>query len=208
MASGNKCAVAQSPANTPHLLQPCDQFVNKKFQVKVRGTRDLLCESVVVSTHSIQVRFMCAIRAWQHITVENLKRSRVVTGLWPMKFDLCNKWLTRRDRAKAAVDEKMKTIEGSSCASRVGAVQQRAADYDIFNSLAKIVNNSLRLRAYRPGRALPEITMLLKQLETVNDILMGGNNLRLGAKSAFKIEGKTGGFPCGETARYLSHGDV
>lgn len=53
------------------------------------------------------------------------------------------------------------------------------------------------MRAYGPSKALQEITILLTQQETVNDILMGGKNMKLGAKSTFKIQGKNEAFPCG-----------
>lgn len=35
IAKGNQCTVVQSPTNVSHFLQACDQFINKRFQVKV-----------------------------------------------------------------------------------------------------------------------------------------------------------------------------
>lgn len=112
-------AVVQSLAEASHFLQPCEEFVNKKFHVKIREMRDLFCEAESTITHSNRIWLTCAIRALQHITVADITKSSTTTGLWPMEFDFATRWLTSKERSLLQADKAVERLSNEPVNSRV-----------------------------------------------------------------------------------------
>ncbi len=76
----NNCEVVQAPANSPHFLQPCDQFVNKAFKGAVRDMRDEVASMAIANTKSVQFTLMCGVFGFHRISTQDIKMSFQVTG--------------------------------------------------------------------------------------------------------------------------------
>lgn len=124
-----------------------------------------------------------------------------------MKFDLAERWRTARDTAQQKAEGNNKLLKHGSVASRVGAVQQRALDSQTFDAILNIVNNAFVNRVYGPSKALQNVSIVLKQHEIVNSILM--RNFKRQTADLRKVPASKNVFlPCGEPAKYLMHRDV
>ena len=78
ICAANKFEVVVSPANTSHFLQPCDQFVNKKFKTKMRGIRDEFAKSAILDTRSVRFNLICGVHAYNSITVADSGRHNCI----------------------------------------------------------------------------------------------------------------------------------
>ena len=78
--------VVRLPANTTHILQPCDQLVNKRFQQTVRSTRDELLSMRHLSWANTAYKIKLAVAGYQSITAEEARKYFVACGLWPMNY--------------------------------------------------------------------------------------------------------------------------
>ncbi len=58
----NHCEIVQSPANTSHFLQPCDQYVNRTFQRSVRKLKDEVSGTAIMNTKSVKFKLMCGVK--------------------------------------------------------------------------------------------------------------------------------------------------
>ena len=76
--------VVRLPANTTHILQPCDQFVNKIFQKTVLSTRDELLSMRHLSWANTAYKIKLTVAGYQSLTAEDARKSFVACGLWPM----------------------------------------------------------------------------------------------------------------------------
>ena len=99
-----KCEVVQSPENTSHFLQPCDQFIKKVFQETIRSTRDSFCAEAITDTKAVGIRSMCGINGYQNITTQHVRDSWKETGLWPMDYGFSEKLRRRFDTLKERVE--------------------------------------------------------------------------------------------------------
>ena len=82
----NDISVVQSPANTSHFLQPCEQDINKMFQRAVRSTKDFLVgiETLNVAVMGLQLKL--GIAGYKAVTDDVVKASWRKCGLWPMDY--------------------------------------------------------------------------------------------------------------------------
>ena len=122
-----KCEVIQSPANTSHFLQPCDNAVNKNIQRTVRTTRDELCAMAFIDTRSKQVTLMAGVTGHESITVRDIKTSFQATGLFPMEFNFAERCKRMSDELKEKKVLIHKRLETCTVATRLPAVQSRRA---------------------------------------------------------------------------------
>lgn len=202
------CEVVQSPANTSHFLQPCDQFINKVFQETIRTTRDDLCKEAVTDIKAVGFRLMCAINGFQHITVKHVQESWKVTELWPVDYRFVDKLKRRKDELRDRSSEEQRNLDAAGPSSRIGTVRQRRSDQETFETLANIVYMSRSKRVYGPLRAIQEMTIALKDQDTVNCILMEASRPPSASTGRSDNCPKNCALPCGEPAQYLTHGKV
>ena len=71
----NHCEIVQSPSNTTHFLQPCDQDVNRSFEKSMRLYRDLLQKQTTLDMRSVRANLMVAALAYSNITIDIIKLS-------------------------------------------------------------------------------------------------------------------------------------
>lgn len=88
-AWNSKAEVTQTPANTSHFLQPCDQDINKKYKWKMRTVRDDILKGVVMETKCTGFKSMYGVkpgRWWQSDMSRNYLRRPVfdlpIIGSW------------------------------------------------------------------------------------------------------------------------------
>ena len=78
--------VVRLPANTTHILQPCDQYVNRSFQRIVRKTRDELLSMSHLSWANTSYKIKLAVAGHQSITPEDARASFAKCCMWPMDY--------------------------------------------------------------------------------------------------------------------------
>lgn len=61
-----------APANTSHFLQPCDQYVNKRFKNAIRELRDNFCATGLVDTRKVNFNLACGVYAYEQITTQDI----------------------------------------------------------------------------------------------------------------------------------------
>ena len=76
--------VVQAPANTSHVLQPCDKCFNKKFKDSIRETKSELDKMALTNTKTVKLKLMLGVIAHDAITGEDAKRSFRECGLFPL----------------------------------------------------------------------------------------------------------------------------
>ena len=157
--SSNGCEVVLSPANTSHFLQPCDQRVNKTFNTSIRDIRDAFNKSVVVQIRGVQFNLMCGVHAFEAVTVDNIRQSFQKTGLFPFDENFPNRFMTSKTQ-----DE----ISGTtSVGQRTKGVRRRVRDRLTLSKVLEIAKGESGA-----SKKLQELTILLRNAETVNSILM------------------------------------
>ena len=83
--------VVKLPANTTHLLQPCDQSVNKTFQGTVRNTRDELLMMSHVPWANSAFKIKLTVAGHLALTPEVARKSFVEAELWPMNYQFLDR---------------------------------------------------------------------------------------------------------------------
>ena len=78
--------IVKLPTNTTHLLQLCDQSVNKCFQRTVRSTRDELLTMSHLSWANTAFKLKLAVAGHSALTPDIARKSFVGAGLWPMNY--------------------------------------------------------------------------------------------------------------------------
>jgi len=189
-------------------LHPCDQLINERFQMTVRETRDLFFESSPANTHSIQLRLMCAVRAFQHTTPTDVKKSWTATDLWPMKFEFANKWLNRTDKMEEKANLVVEKLSYAPVASRIPAVIKRSADGSTLSEVIDVITACKSRHVYGPSCALQRIAMILSEHETVNDVLMACTRRPKTSCKDHAPKRKNVTLPSGEPGQYLTRKDV
>ena len=153
-ATKNNIEVAKTPANTSHVLQPCDQRVNKVINSRVRRVRDRLFEAGFNKTKSVKFKLISALAAIDDLSLNDVRVSFSVTGLWPMDMRFLKTFETNADRLKAESQEHLE--------------KQRKPDAVTTEECRSILDNT----AFKAEEQLRNLTLLLKIRETVNSILV------------------------------------
>ena len=209
--------VVQSPANTSHFLQPCDQQVNKTFQTTVRSVRDALCAASknAVGVRNIKIKLMLAVIACEAIIAEDIRVSWISTGLWPMDFKFPDRWRTRQDDMKDEARSLEHTLNSAGPAGEIAAVKGRKSDRETFEILATIVDSARSQTKAGLSAALQAVARCLQKHDTVQSILAsrcrssGTTSTKVSEQNAETImKQKNIALPAGAPAEYLSHGDV
>ena len=78
--------VVKPLANTTHLIQPCDQFVNKCFQRTVRSTRDMLWAMINLSWANKTFKITLAVARHSALTSDIARKSFVDADFWLLNF--------------------------------------------------------------------------------------------------------------------------
>lgn len=70
-----KKKMVQSPSNTTHFLQLCDQNINNAFKEGIRMYQDLLHKQATLEMRSVRSNLMVAMLAYSDITVDKIELS-------------------------------------------------------------------------------------------------------------------------------------
>ena len=121
-AKAHKCEVVQSPANTSHFLQPCDQDVNKAFQDTVRRVRDKFCLASAgnTDTRTTQSKLMFATAGLEAIGTTEIRRSWDITGLWRMNYRFTERFKRNKDEVALAATTQIVVSVGGYLATVSG----------------------------------------------------------------------------------------
>lgn len=163
----NRCEAVVSPANTSHFLQACDQTVNKRFKAALREIRDEFCKLGTYDTKQVNFNLACAIYAYEQITATDIVNSFRVTGVFPFDRDFPKRFQTEVERTAAKAEEEKNRIESSGPASRLQSVVLRKSDSETMKEVLQVFNTKAEA-----SRKIQQISILLKQRETTNAILM------------------------------------
>lgn len=169
-----------------------DKDINTSFQRIVRKTRDSLCNASVTDTRSIRIKIMCAVIAYEGITVEDVRSSFRKTGLWPMDFGFAERFKTGSDVVEEQAAAALGRVNDAGPASRLASVKQRQSDQGTYKELEGILRGKAGI-----SRKLQAVQVLLHSRDTVNTVLMSlSSRSGSGKMSASTSRSETG--PDGE----------
>eukprot|EP00171_Calliarthron_tuberculosum_P003025 IDg3025t1 len=152
--SKNKVEVIQAPANTSHFLQPCDADVNKNHKKNIRSVRDALCKRALVDTKTIGFKLICGVKAWERISINDVKKSFESTGMWPVDYRFMSFFPPpQRDEPTNSSNEQEHG--------------PRSADVETLSKLKTLINSNMP-----PERVLQNVAIELSRNPTTNAILM------------------------------------
>lgn len=157
-----------APANTSHILQPCDKDVNKKIKVSVRELRDSFCSQGSVDTRKVNFSLACGVYGLSKVTGADISKSFAATGLFPFERDFARRFRTARDDAhdhRAALTENGSASQG---------FDTRQTDAQTMERIQEAMEN-----AQGPSTALQTISSILHSAETVNKICMSEGDPRM-----------------------------
>lgn len=198
-----KCMEAViNAANTSHILQPCDQLINKRFHELLREIRDEFCRQSTCDTTKVNFNLACAVYAWEGITPELVQASFKVTGTFPFQRNFGEKYKTFKDEQEELLKRKEKLLLGGSVASRVAAVRKRHSDQEVFNEMMAIISSNVGVSV-----KIKDIMKLLKQEETVNSILMKTITRSVTNTVTPVNETQRVLYDAGAPAEWVTHGD-
>lgn len=158
--------VVQSPANTSHKLQPCDQLVNKRVKDGIKTTFDELNTMGSVASCSTPVKLKLGIAGYHAITCSDVQQSFEKCGLWPMDFRFLEFFRDTETEDKENMLIDVQATASRSVAGRLPSVKRRACDRVVFDEIKGIVGTETSA-----SEAIQHIATLLEQHKTVYSIL-------------------------------------
>lgn len=99
-ASDNNMEIGKAPANTSHVLQPCDQRVNKVINSRVLRVRYQLAASGMKNTKSVRFKLITALAAMDDLSLNDITVAFASIGLWPMDMRFLRRFETQTDPLK------------------------------------------------------------------------------------------------------------
>lgn len=189
-------------ANTSHILQPCDQYINKRFQENMRLIRDEFCRQGNFDTTKVNFNIACAVYAWEQITPDVVQNSFKVTGTFPFQRSFPQKFKKYKDEQNTRVKAEEERLNDIGIASRFPSVRRRQSDQEVFKKLLGISESSKSI-----SKKLQDIQILLKREETVNSILMQ-HTCRSSLPNTEQITSQNRVLSdAGAPAEWITHGD-
>ena len=116
-------------------------------------------------TRTVNFKLMVGVLEWRAITGSDIAKAWEKVGLWPMDYRFARKWKN----------------ENGNCPAPRGEDQSRLDDSAVLMEIEQQVQ-AARSGEKSPSRAIQQISITLKQQETVNSILMSAG-LRSSLKS-------------------------
>lgn len=159
--------VVRLPANTTHILQPCDRYVNRRFQQTVRKTRDDLLSMCHLSWANTAYKIKLAVAGYESITAEDARKSFVSCGLWPMDYRFLQ-FVTSSHAASSSteVSNNHKTRSTDAISQRPTVGDERRQSIILQNHIHKLTDGSVPA-----SRALAEVSSVLEANYRVQKIL-------------------------------------
>ena len=160
-----KCCVVQAPSSTSHFLQPCDQVLNKRFKEGMRKGRDELLKGSLQDTRTVRVNVMVDMMGYSNISPSDIMESFKITGLGQMNLGFVDKvWRSKGHKHELEVQNRFRK---NSVTGSLPPVIRRQSDTASYGKILDIVR-----REPSAAKAIQLITIVLKQNETVNSIIM------------------------------------
>ena len=153
--------IVQSPANTSYYIQAADQDINLILQKSGKEENDTLC-SIIVSANAIQFKLIRIVYGYTKISEDVIRQSWDKTGLWPMDFrfvQIAESMWNGRDRLESDVADTEIDYDPPT---------GRTSDEFTVTKMKSILDDS----GLSASRKIQRISILLKDTDTVNSILM------------------------------------
>ena len=155
-------------ANTTHIIQPCDQFVNRTFQQTVRRIWDELLSMSHLSWANTSYKIKLAVAGHQAITPDDARKSFSKCGLWPMDYRFLQFVSSPESYDSPSVvhnNNPASTVGGHASGENIDASRLQA------NKLQRRIHQRTdgRLPAFR---SLAEVACVLRSHYRVNKILV------------------------------------
>lgn len=154
-----------SPANTSHLLQPCDQLVNKAFKQACRRLRDDLLKQGTFDHRTVAFNLACGACGNERITTDEITKSFPKTYLYPFQPLFGHGYKSSQSSVAAEVAEIMGNMGSSPSAAAIN-IMKLQTDANILQEFRRILNTSST-----PTNPLRHVQLLLRKTETVHNIL-------------------------------------
>ena len=162
-----KIIVVRLPANTAHILQPCDQFVNRSLQRKVRETRDHVLSMSHLSWENTAYKINLAVAGHQAISPEDARSSFTKCGLWPVNYRF-----VRFATVSESNNPSSRQSENVSCS------RERLLEEENQHMSARVINMKLQSEIHKvtdgqlpASQALAKVSCLLSSDYRVQRIL-------------------------------------
>ena len=149
----NQCEAVISPANTSHFLQPCDQYVNRRFKQAVRELRDIFYENGIVNTQPVNFHLACGVHGFESITTDDIRRSFLITGMYPFNPDYPLRFQTAHNGCRRGALNAKERVE-KSCSTVLVSVHKRTSDRETLEDVRKIINSTRT-----PSRVLQNVSI-------------------------------------------------
>lgn len=75
----------QSPSNTTHFPQLCDELVNNTFQTSVCSIGDDFNKHARANTRRVQFNLVCGVHAFDSIRLSDIRESFNNVGIFPLQ---------------------------------------------------------------------------------------------------------------------------
>ena len=155
------------PANTKHLLQPCDQSDSRNFQETVRSTRDELLIIRHMTWDNSAFKIKLTVAGYRALTPEIARKAFYKSGLWPMDFRFLD---------LIAPSQASNNLQGPFCSSVNTQNSQavRGSHLREIKNESRALLDGIRQLSNGPGsarNALAEIQVLLSSEFKVNKLL-------------------------------------
>lgn len=157
-----------APANTSHILQPCDKRVNKKFKSAGRTLRDAFLSIGNFDHRQVSFNLACAIHAFDAITSADIIESFRETGLFPFERNFGERFADAHQNNLQRTSQSLERLEQAGGNSTLQSVFKRKSDTTTLSTIKDILNSS-----HGPSRTIQKISLVLRNAETANSILHG-----------------------------------
>ncbi len=99
---------------------------------------DEVSGTAIMNTKSVKFTLMCGVQGRDSITVEEIRKSFEVTGVFPVDWNIPQKFKTKNEVVKEAARVEKLTLEKSFLASRIPSVMKRRADLKPAEDIRRI----------------------------------------------------------------------
>lgn len=164
----NNCEVVVSPANTSHFLQPCD---HKRIKIALNEFRNTMSQNTSLDTRKVGVNLACGVHGFESIATRDIQNAFATTGVYPLDEHFLLRFRPTVSVTSFLARKEQVRLEHANVSSRLPAVRQRHSDREITLRAAEIMNKNLG-----PSQTLQQLTLLIRNAETVNSILMACNS--------------------------------
>lgn len=171
--------VVQSPANTTHKLQACDDTINKAFKRAVRETRDEIAAKSLVNFGDMQLKLILGVAGFRALNRTVVSEAFFNVGLWPLDYRFTHQFNKKKETevsiptpGRDLIDEVKHAVRSGAsprdiCATineAVGKASSKAAVVDSLfqereNAITRNKTNSKTRKVLACGQSAAYLTL-------------------------------------------------